>query len=98
MLLGCKVNFLPFEGDISCDQQLFGHCSQHCHQGTEFQFGYECYCEKGYILLSDNQTCLVFGELCRAHNSEVVRDMQYIALKWYETCLSASLLADGLSG
>lgn len=46
---------------MSCDQQSFGKCSQWCRQGVQFEFGYECYCEKGYILLSDHRTCLVFG-------------------------------------
>lgn len=47
--------------NVSCEYQLFGKCSQLCRQGIEFEFGYECYCEKGYTLLLDHRTCLVFG-------------------------------------
>ena len=54
-----RINFLA---ELVCKEQVFGSCSQYCRENTQFQFGYECYCKEGYILLSDNFSCLAFGE------------------------------------
>lgn len=48
----------------ACDQQSFGKCHHYCRESTEHGFGYECYCESGYVLQPNNLNCFVLGEKC----------------------------------
>jgi len=37
------------EGAI-CSEQAFGRCHHHCRESRNEVSGYECFCEKGYVL------------------------------------------------
>jgi len=42
------------DDDVDVDECSEGYCNQNCHNSPG---SYQCYCDRGYILDSDNRTC-----------------------------------------
>ena len=73
----------------ACDEQSFGKCHHYCREGAQYNFGYDCSCDIGYILQPDHLNCFATGEIY----SKISIILLLLLFSFLKLFLSLSLLA-----